>query len=325
MAAIGEKQLLRDNSKMTQPTTDHAATNRHITTLSVGVAVALVILKAFAYGASGSVSILASLTDSALDLVASIGTFFAVRWAAAAPDAEHRYGRGKAESLSALVQSGLVMASAVFIGLEAIRHIFKPEPVSGGVWGIGVMVISIALTGWLIWKQSRAIKASGSLAVAGDRAHYSADLAANVVVLIGIISGSLLNAPGLDAAAGLVVAVWLGWGALGLLKTTTKHLLDAAAPDDDLNGITAAVLDDARIRNVHQLRTRISGNTLMAQMHVDLDASLSLAEAHAIVDAAEKRVLARYPHADIIIHADPAPAVAPAAEDIAAPASGPWG
>ena len=310
---------------MTQPIADHAATNRRITTLSVGVAVVLVTLKAFAYGASGSVSILASLTDSALDLVASLGTFFAVRWAAAAPDAEHRYGHGKAESLAALVQSGLVMASAVFIGLEAVRRIFRPEPVSGGGWAIGVMVLSIGLTGWLIWQQSRAIKASGSVAVAGDRAHYSADLAANVVVLIGIISGSLLKAPGLDAAAGLVVAVWLGWGAVGLLKTATGHLLDAAAPDDDRNGITSAVLDDSRIRNVHRLRTRISGNTLMVQMHVDLDASLSLAEAHDIVDAAEKRVLARYPQADIIIHADPAPAVAPATEAKAAPASGPWG
>lgn len=310
---------------MTQPIADHAATNRRITTLSVGVAVVLVTLKAFAYGASGSVSILASLTDSALDLVASLGTFFAVRWAAAAPDAEHRYGHGKAESLAALVQSGLVMASAVFIGLEAVRRIFRPEPVSGGGWAIGVMVLSIGLTGWLIWQQSHAIKASGSVAVAGDRAHYSADLAANVVVLIGIISGSLLKAPGLDAAAGLVVAVWLGWGAVGLLKTATGHLLDAAAPDDDRNGITSAVLDDSRIRNVHRLRTRISGNTLMVQMHVDLDASLSLAEAHDIVDAAEKRVLARYPQADIIIHADPAPAVAPATETSAAPASGPWG
>ncbi len=312
---------------MTQPIADHAATNRRITTISVCVAVMLVSLKAFAYGASGSVSIMASLTDSALDLVASLGTFFAVRWAAAAPDAEHRYGHGKAESLAALVQSGLVMASAVFIGLEAVRRIFRPEPVSGGEWAVGVMVLSIGFTGWLIWQQSRAIKASGSVAVAGDRAHYSADLAANVVVLIGIISGSLLKAPGLDAAAGLVVAVWLGWGALGLLKTAANHLLDAAAPDDERNGITAAVLDDARIRNVHRLRTRISGNTLMAQMHIDLDQSLSLAEAHDIVDAAEKRVLSRYPNADIIIHADPAPAVATptAPKTSTAQASGPWG
>ncbi|WP_292050586.1 MULTISPECIES: cation diffusion facilitator family transporter [unclassified Brevundimonas] len=292
---------------MTQAASDPAAVNRRITTLSVSVAVILVTAKAFAYGASGSVSILASLTDSALDLVASLATFFAVRWAAAAPDAEHRYGHGKAESLAALVQSGLVAASAVFIGLEAVRRIFNPVAVSGGQWAVGVMVFSMALTGWLIWQQGRALKASGSVAIEGDRAHYAADLAANAVVLIGVVSGSFLRAPGLDAAAGLVVAVWLGWGAVGIARTAASHLLDAAAPDEDRNAVVAAVLEDPRISNVHQLRTRIAGSTLMVQMHVDLDAKLSLVDAHDIVVAAEKRVLARFPNADIIIHADPHP------------------
>lgn len=315
---------------MTNAAKDSAAVNRRITTLSVGVATVLVIIKAFAYGASGSVSIMASLTDSALDLVASLATFFAVRWAAAAPDAEHRYGHGKAESLAALVQSGLVAASAVFIGLEAVRRIFNPVAVTGGNWAISVVIISMVLTAWLIWQQGLAVKASGSVAVEGDRAHYAADLAANAVVLIGVISGAVLKAPGLDAAAGLVVAVWLGWGAFGLAKTAGNHLLDAAAPDEDRNAVVAAVLADPRVSNVHQLRTRIAGSTLMVQMHVDLDASLSLVDAHDIVVAAEKRVIERFPHADIIIHADPHPVpTGHAADDHAKPAagstSGPWG
>ena len=315
---------------MTHAAKDSAAVNRRITTLSVGVATVLVVAKAFAYGASGSVSILASLTDSALDLVASLATFFAVRWAAAAPDAEHRYGHGKAESLAALVQAGLVAASAVFIGLEAVRRIFNPAPVTGGSWAVGVVLFSIALTAWLIWEQGRALKATGSVAVEGDRAHYAADLAANIVVLIGVASGSFLRAPGLDAAAGLVVAVWLGWGAFGIAKTAASHLLDAAAPDEDRNAVVAAVLEDSRISNVHQLRTRIAGATLMVQMHVDVDATLSLVEAHDIVVAAENRVLARFPNADIIIHADPHPvATGHTADHNASPsceaAAGPWG
>lgn len=310
---------------MTHAAPDSASVNRRITTLSVAVATTLVLIKAFAYGASGSVSIMASLTDSALDLVASLTTFFAVRWAAAAPDAEHRYGHGKAESLAALVQSGLVAASAVFIGLEAVRRIFKPVEVTGGHWAIGVVIVSIILTSWLIWQQSRALKASGSVAVEGDRAHYSADLAANVVVLIGVVSGSFLKAPGLDAAAGLVVAVWLGWGAVGLARTAANHLLDAAAPDEDRNAVVAAVLADPRLTNVHQLRTRVAGSTLMVQMHVDLDPKLTLVEAHDLVVAAEKRVLAKYPSADIIIHADPAPSHEPTlSADETVSTSGPW-
>ncbi|RZJ97866.1 MAG: cation transporter [Brevundimonas sp.] len=282
----------------------HAAT-RSVTRLSVGVAVVLIVLKTFALGASGSVSILASLADSSLDLLASLATFFAVRWAAAPPDEEHRFGHGKGEAMAALVQAGLVFASSVFIGWEAIQRLFDPRPVTSGGWGVGVMLISMALTGWLIWRQSRAIKASGSVAVAADRAHYASDLAANVVVLIGLVSGAFLSAPGLDAAAGLVVAVWLFWGATGVLREAADQLLDRAASDADRVAITTAMLSDPRIGGVHRLRTRQTGPVMVIQMHVDMAPALTLAEAHQILEEAEARLLALWPHADILIHPDP--------------------
>ncbi len=284
---------------------DSHATTRAITRLSVAVAVVLIAIKAFALGASGSVSVLASLADSALDLIASVATFFAVRWAAAPPDAEHRFGHGKGEAMAGLVQAGLVFASAGFIGWEAVQRILDPRPVGAGVWAVGVIVVSMALTAWLVWMQTRAVKATNSIAVAGDRAHYAADLAASGVVLIGVVSGAFLNAPGLDAAAGLVVAVWLFWGALGLLGTASDQMLDRQAPDSDRIAVTSAVLADPRIGGVHQLRTRMAGSTLMIQMHVDLDPTLTLEAAHAIVVEAEDRIRAAFPGADVLIHPDP--------------------
>ncbi len=282
----------------------HAAT-RDVTRLSVAVAVILIVLKAFALGASGSVSILASLGDSALDLIASLATFFAVRWAAAPPDDDHRFGHGKGEAMAALVQAGLIFASAVFIGWEAIQRLFDPRPVSAGWTGIVVTLVAMALTGWLVWRQSRAIRLSGSTAVAADRAHYVSDLAANLVVLIGVASGAYLAAPGLDAAAGLVVAVWLFWGAIGVLKGAADELLDRAASDSDRATITTAVLSDPRISGLHRLRTRQSGPVMTIQMHVDMAPTLTLAEAHDILEAAEGRLLALWPRADILIHPDP--------------------
>lgn len=291
---------------MTAPALDDAhATTRRITTLSVGTATILIVMKAFALGASGSVSVLATLADSSLDLIASLATFFAVRWAAAPADPEHRYGHGKAEALAGLVQAGLIFASSVFIGWEAVQRIFDPRPVAAGGWAVGVVVASIAVTLWLVWMQTQALKKTASLAVAGDRAHYAADIAANVVVLIGVISGAFLQAPGLDAAAGLVVAVWLFWGAISLLRESADHLLDHAGPEEARVAITAAVLADPRISGLHQLRTRMAGQVLMVQMHVDLDPQLTLEAAHAIVVEAEQRILVAFPHADILIHADP--------------------
>ena len=314
---------------MTDPTpspsatpVDAAAITRRITTLSVGVAVILIAIKAFALGASGSVSILASLTDSALDLAASLATFFAVRWAAAPPDDEHRYGHGKGEAMAALVQAGLIFASALFIGWEAIQRIFDPHPVAAGGWAVAVIIVSILLTGVLVWLQGRALKETGSLAVAGDRSHYAADLAASVVVLIGVISGSWLRAPGLDAAAGLVVAVWLFWGAFALLKTAADHLLDRSASEADRSAITTAVLADPRISGVHALRTRMAGSVMMIQMHVDMDPALTLAAAHDIVSEAEARIQTAIPGADVLIHPDPRGLHAPVpADTTAVPAS----
>lgn len=289
----------------TQTIADPAAAVRGVTRLSVAVAVVLITAKTFALGASGSVSILASLADSALDLIASLATFFAVRWAAAPADEEHRFGHGKGEAMAALVQAGLVFASSAFIAWEAVQRMLDPQPVESGGWAVGVMLFSIVVTTGLVWMQTRAVKASGSLAVAGDRAHYSADLAANVVVLIGVASGAWLGAAGLDAAAGLVVAVWLFWGAAGVLREAADQLLDRAATDEERTAITSAVLSDPRIGGAHRLRTRRSGAVLMVQMHVDLDPDLTLAGAHAIVDAAEARVRDAFPGADVLIHADP--------------------
>lgn len=307
---LGTAAPFRDKTAMTisppANTLDdaHSAT-RAVTRLSVGVAVLLIALKALALGASGSVSILASLADSALDLVAALGVFFAVRWAAAPADEDHRHGHGKGEALAAMMQAGLVFASALFIGWEAVQRILDPRPVTAGYWAVLVILISIALTGWLVWMQGRAIKASGSMAVEADRTHYAADLAANAVVLIGVISGAFLSAPGLDAAAGLVVAVWLFWGACGMLKTAADHLVDKALPESDRIAMTTAVLADPRISGVHQLRTRMAGSVVMIQMHVDLDPALTLEAAHAIIVGAENRLLARWPGADILIHPDP--------------------
>lgn len=278
---------------------------RQITTLSVCVATVLIAMKAFALGASGSVSILASLADSALDLAASLTTFYAVRWAARPGDHTHRHGHGKAEAMAALVQAGLIFASAVFIGWEALARMFDPRPVTGGGWAIGVVVVSMALTAGLVWLQTRSLKAQGSMAVKADRAHYAADLAASAVVLIGVISGAFLGAPGLDAAAGLVVAVWLAWGAFGLIKDAGGQLLDREASDADRVALTNAVLSDPRVSGLHQLRTRMSGSRLIAQMHIDLDRSLSFEDAHAIVVETEQRIQAAFPDADVLIHPDP--------------------
>lgn len=280
------------------------ATQR-VAMLSVATAAILIVVKAIAWQASGSVAILASLSDSALDLVASLITVYAVRYAAEPPDAEHRFGHGKAEAFSSLMQGGLVFASGALVGREAINAWLHPQPVEHGLAGVAVMAISIVLTLALITARTRVVKASGSIAISGDRAHYAADLASNAVALVGVGAAAWLGLPRVDAAAGLIVALWLIWGAVGVFREASHQLMDHELPDADRTKIVALVTADPNVLGVHQLRTRASGPYIHIQMHADLAGDISLAEAHAIIVAAENRVLAAFPAADLIIHGDP--------------------
>ena len=281
-----------------------AATQR-VALLSVATAAVLIVVKAIAWQASGSVAILASLSDSALDLIASLITVYAVRYAAEPPDAEHRFGHGKAEAFSSLMQGGLVFASGALVGREAINAWLHPQPVEHGLAGVVVMAISIVLTFALITAQTRVVKASGSIAISGDRAHYAADLASNAVALVGVGAAAWLGLPWVDAVAGLIVALWLIWGAVGVFREASHQLMDRELPDEDREKIVALATADPNVLGVHQLRTRASGPYIHIQMHADLAGDISLAEAHAIIVAAENRVLAAFPAADLIIHGDP--------------------
>lgn len=281
------------------------AATRRVALLSVAVAAILIVVKAIAWRMSDSVAILASLSDSALDLVASLITVYAVRYAAEPPDAEHRFGHGKAEAFSSLMQGGLVFASGALIGREAIDALLHPRPVQHGLAGVVVMIVSIGLTLALIAAQTRVVKASGSIAISGDRAHYAADLASNAVALVGVGAAAWLGLAWIDSAAGLVVALWLIWGAVGVFREASAQLMDRELPESERERIVLLATTDPRVLGVHQLRTRASGPYVHMQMHADLAADISLAEAHTIIVAAENRLLEAFPSADIIIHPDP--------------------
>ena len=148
---------------------------RRITLASTGVALLLVTIKALVWAMSGSIALLASAADSALDLLASLVTFFAVRYAASPPDAEHRFGHGKAEAFASLMQGGLVFASAALVGREAVASLISPQPVRQEGLAMAVMLVSIVLTGGLIAAQGYVLRRTSSVAVSGDRAHYATD------------------------------------------------------------------------------------------------------------------------------------------------------
>ena len=273
--------------------------------LSVATAFVLIGLKLWAWLSSGSVGLLSSLADSGLDGAASLFTLMAVSYAAMPPDEEHRHGHGKAEGFAAIVQAMLVGISATLVAVEAVSRFLSPEPIRQSGLALGVMAVSIVLTLMLITAQTQAIRKTGSVATTGDRAHYSADLAANFAVIAGIGATAYFGQRWADPLIGLGVAIWLAFSALGVARTGLDQLLDRELSDEARDQIRALAMKPGGLLDVHELRTRASGPYVHIQFHADLPADVSLVEAHQMMVAAERSILTVFPAADVLIHPDP--------------------
>jgi len=272
---------------------------------SVSVALTLVVIKVWAFAATGSIAMLSSLADSALDLLASSMTLIAVRYALEPADREHRFGHGKLEAIAGLVQAFVILASAVYIAFEAFSRLIVPTPVSSPVGGSVVMGISLLLTIGLVLFQRHVVASTGSIAIGADAMHYKADVLTNVAVLIALAASSGLGWHRADPILGLAVVIVILGSVRAIVLQALDVLLDRELPGSQRAAILALVRLHPEVRGVHDLRTRTSGTHEFIQFHMELAPEMSLSRAHQISDEVEAVVRKEYPRAEVIIHADP--------------------
>lgn len=282
-----------------------AALMRSATYASVAVAVGLVIAKTWAWRATDSVSVLSSLADSFLDILASLLTFWAVRFSLSPADLEHRFGHGKSEGLAALLQSVIIAGSGLFVGIEAVKRLLEPAPPERPVAGMAVIaaatLVTLALYGW----QRYVSRETGSMAIAADAMHYRSDLLVNVGVVAAVAVAAFTGLAWVDPAVGLAVAAYLAWGAWGIAGHSLDILLDREIPDADRQRIRELAVRHPRVLGFHDLRTRHGGAGYIVQFHLELDGTTSLVDTHLILDEVEAWIEAAYPSCEIIIHPDP--------------------
>ncbi|WP_350403754.1 cation diffusion facilitator family transporter [Pseudomonas sp. W17] len=283
---------------------EHARLLRLATRASVTVAGILIVTKAVAWWLSGSVSMLAGLTDSVLDGFTSLLNLLAVHYALRPADDDHRYGHGKAESLAGMAQALFIAGSAVLIALQAAQRLQHPEPVGAPWLSIGVIVLSLALTIALLLLQHRVIRATGSNAVRADSLHYRSDLMLNGSILLALV----LAAFGLhqvDAWFGLGIAVYILWSAIQIARESFSVLMDQELPPDVSQHMLELACSVPGVLGAHDLRTRISGSHWFVQLHLELPGELTLSVAHGISDQAADAIQKAYPRAEVLVHADP--------------------
>lgn len=278
---------------------------RSATYASVAVALVLVMAKLWAWRQTDSVSILSSLADSVLDVMASLITFWAIRFSLEPADREHRFGHGKGEGLAALFQAVIVSASAAFVAREAILRLMAPARIGEPAAGAGVIVFAVILTFALVSWQRHVSRQTGSVAIAADALHYKTDLLTNASVLVAIGISAFTDVLWLDPVVGLGIALYLLRGAWQIGTKSLDILLDREIPDEDRNRIRDIALRHQRVLGFHDLRTRHSGGGYIVQFHLELAPSTSLVDTHLILDEVEDWIRAAYPGCEIIIHPDP--------------------
>ena len=278
---------------------------RLATYAAIASAALLVGVKTFAYFNTHSVALLSSLADSALDFMASTVNLFAVRQSLAPADDDHRFGHGKAEPLSALAQSAFIAGSAVLLMVEAGSRVGHPEQVVNGDTAIVVMLLSTFVTFALVAFQRFVVRRSGSIAIGADSLHYSGDVLLNVSVIVALVLATRFDIAWADPIFGMGIALFLFVNAMRIAVKAVAGLMDHELPEADRQKITATAKLHPRVQNVHELRTRSSGLQQFIQMHIVLDKTLTLLDAHYISDEVEAALQSEFPNADIIIHLDP--------------------
>jgi cation diffusion facilitator family transporter len=281
---------------------------------SVVAAIALTTFKIIVGVTTGSLGILAEAAHSALDLVAALVTFFAVRISGKPADQEHLYGHGKIENISALFETFLLLATCVWIIYEAIQRLFyRNVVVETSIWSFLVMATSIVIDYSRSRILYRAARKYNSQALEADALHFSTDIWSSTVVILGLVllkvgewipSLSFLDKA--DSVAALFVAMIVVYVSIELGIRTIKGLLDTA-PTGSVNKIIEAVESLEGVIDCHQVRVRTAGPYTFVDAHVLVNGNQTLYEAHDLTEEIEKVISQVIPGADVTVHPEPAP------------------
>lgn len=285
-----------------------ASHSRHATRAAMAsVLLALVLLagKSWAAWETDSTAMLASLADTALDVIASLTLLAGVRIAAIPADHDHRFGHGKAEALVALAQVALIIVSAAAIAWHAADQLVHGSQTRALDLGIAVSLFAIAATLLLLWYQGGVIARTGSVAIKADNVHYKSDLMLNSAVILALVLEQALDLRGADALFGIAIALWLLWGAWRASSEAVNQLMDKEWPEHERLEFLDTACQYPELKGLHDFRTRKSGTLRFVQFHVWVPADWTVREAHDRLDAVEEELQRRFPGTEILMHVDP--------------------
>ncbi|MDD4409074.1 MAG: cation diffusion facilitator family transporter [Candidatus Pacebacteria bacterium] len=250
---------------------------------------------------TNSIGIISEAIHSLLDFASAIMTFFAVRFGDKPADDSHPYGHGKIESVSALITTGLLFFTSIWIIYEAThRLIYGGVEVEVAWYAFAVVILSIIID----ISRSRALmkvaKATNSQALEADALHFTSDIWSSVVVLLGLIL-TLFGVKGADSFAAIGVALFVANAGYHLGKRTIDVLIDAA-PEGVVDSIRSVTSDIEGVIEVSRIRVRPLGPNIFIDLLVSIDRKFSAIKSQEVVKEIERRIKEIIPQSDIVVH-----------------------
>ena len=275
--------------------------------VSLIVAVVLVVVKLGAWFATDSVALLASAADALVDTIASLVTFYWVRYAERPPDLTHRFGHGKGEAVAAFTEATLLIGAALLLAFQSIERLIFPAALAELEVGIWVTAGGLLAAVGLVVMETWVMRRTASTAIAANRANYLTDIAANAAVLAALGVVKLTGWTPADPVFALAISVYMLVNARQIARGALAQLLDWELAQAERDRIKGAVLACDGARAIHDLRTRYAGDRTFVEFHLEVDGTLSVDHGHLIGHAAEAAIQALLSGTvEVTAHVEPA-------------------
>lgn len=277
-----------------------------IAAISLAATGCLLVVKLVVGLLSGSIAVLSDAVDSGTDLAAGTAALLSVRVASQPADEEHPYGHGKVESMSAAVAATIVGVGGGFVVFQAVRRLLGDSPdIDVGI-SLAAMTAVAVVNVLLAFFMRREAKRSHSLALTAESTHLQTNVVQAGAIVSGLVLVGVTGEKVFDPVVALGLAAYMGFTAIGLVRTAMEEIMDTALPPEDLRVIHDVLVEhQADIRGFHRLRTRRSGSMRHVDMHLLVDPQRTMEELHPVTESIDSEIEARLPGAVVVIHLEP--------------------
>lgn len=274
--------------------------------LSLATGIVVLALKIVAWQLTDSVGLLSDALESTVNIGAALVALFALKAANRPADAEHHFGHGKAEYLSAMVEGVLILGAAAAIIATAVQRFLNPQPLEQVGIGLAISVLASVLNGVVAVILMRVGRTHRSMVLVADGKHLMTDVWTSAGVVVGVAAVALTGWNRLDPVIALLVGVNILWTGWGLLRESVSALLDEKLSDEEIAKVVAVLTThESETVRFHALQSRSAGRSRFVSMHMLVPGGTTVAAAHDMAHTVEEAIDEQLPGAVVTIHIEP--------------------